>query len=82
MTCGVVTYNGMKYDVTTHRHLRFQFRNYNISNIDNIDGTFDCFKFTLFKRLCTRRQLVLLFNYHITHAVNLNEKKTPEKSKF
>ena len=64
------------------RHLCFQFRNYNIDNIDNIDGAFDCFKITLFLRLYTLRQLVLLFNYHITHAVNLNGKKTPAKSKF
>ena len=37
-------------------HLCFQLRNY---NIDNIDGAFDCFKITLFQRLCTLQHLVL-----------------------
>ena len=55
-------------------HLSFPLRNYIIDNIDYIDGAFDCFKITLFKRLDTFRQLVLLFNYLIiTHAVNLDE---------
>ena len=40
------------------------------------------FKMTLCKRLCTFKQIVLLFNYHkITHAVNLGE-KNPAKAKF
>ena len=30
------------------RHLRLQLKNYNIDNIDNIDGTFDCYKIKLF----------------------------------
>ena len=40
------------------------------------------FKMTLCKRLCTFRQIMLLFNNHIiTHAVNLDE-KIPAKAKF
>ena len=30
------------------RHLCYQFRNYNIDTIDNIDGALDCFKITFF----------------------------------
>ena len=41
------------------------------------------FKITLFKRVCTFRQIVLLFNYHIiTHAAYLDEKKFQQRPKF
>ena len=37
----------------------------------------------MFKRVCTFRQIVLLFNYHIiTHAAYLDEKKFQQRPKF
>ena len=56
--------------------------------IDEAHTALDIFRFaaffmiTLFRRLCTLRQLVLLFNYHIIHAVNSDDKNSSKRKVF